>query len=144
MNFKNNLYFIPYYIPDDIIDYIYTFIYYKQNENLLLEIKLIYYINNILIKKHSLKDICSCAIIHSKNDNFINNISINDIDNIYNNINKLDNIQIKTLFNKTVSLFSLDKKYSFIFYMLDITVYPYTKLDNKYIKNKINKILKIN
>jgi len=135
MYFYNKLF---YNLPDDIINFIYTKIYYKQNNDILEEIKLIYYINNVLIKNHNLKDLCSCAVIHMKDDIFIETIKIEDINNINNFINNLTNCEIKKLINKTLNSASLKKKYSFIFYMTDVTIHGKNYIDDIFIKKYVN------
>ena len=96
-------------LPDDIIDYIYKKIYYKQNSEILEEIKLMYYINKKIITYDNLKDVCSCALIHMKDDIFIERIKIEDINNINNYIRDLNNDEVKILTNKTLSKAPLKK-----------------------------------
>lgn len=90
-------------LPDDIIDYINKKIYYKQNNELLEEIKLMYYINKNIITYDNLKDVCSCALIHMKDDIFIKRIKIEDINNINDYIKDLNNNEVKILTNKTLT-----------------------------------------
>ena len=55
-------------LPDDLINKIYSKIYYSQDKNLLNEIKIVYYIKNNLVKDFGLNNICCCALIHNKNN----------------------------------------------------------------------------
>ena len=129
-------------LPDDIIDYIYKKIYYKQNSEILEEIKLMYYINKKIITYDNLKDVCSCALIHMKDDIFIEKIKIEDINNINNYIRDLNNDEVKILTNKTLSKAPLKKKYSFIFYMTDVTIYGKNYINDDFIKHYVNNLIK--
>ena len=128
-------------LPDDIIDYIYKKIYYKQNNELLEEIKLMYYINKNIITYDNLKDVCSCALIHMKDDIFIERIKIEDINNINNYIRDLNNDEVKILTNKTLSKAPLKKKYSFIFYMTDVTIHGNNYINDDFIKHYVNNLI---
>tara|TARA_B110001452_G_C15136072_1_gene395657 strand:- start:426 stop:857 length:432 start_codon:yes stop_codon:yes gene_type:complete len=129
-------------LPDDIIDYIYKKIYYNQNAEILEEIKLMYYINKKIIRYENLKDVCSCALIHMKDDIFIERIKIEDINNINDFTTNLNNDEVKILTNKTLSKGSLKKKYSFIFYMTDITIHGKNYINNDFIKQYVNNLVK--
>jgi len=129
-------------LPDDIIDYIYKKIYYKHNDELLEEIKLMYYINKKLIKYENLKDVCSCALIHMKDDIFIERIKIEDINNINDYIRDLNINEVKILTNKTLSKAPLKKKYSFIFYMTDVTIHGKNYINDDFIKHYVNYLVK--
>jgi hypothetical protein len=129
-------------LPDDIIDYIYKKIYYKQKDEILEEIKLMYYINKKIIRYDNLKDICSCALIHAKEDIFIERIKIEDINNINNFITSLNNDEVKILTNKILSKTPLKKKYSFIFYMTDVTIHGKNYITDDFIKHYVNNLVK--
>tara|TARA_B100001142_G_C14259451_1_gene626432 strand:- start:577 stop:1008 length:432 start_codon:yes stop_codon:yes gene_type:complete len=129
-------------LPDDIIDYIYKKIYYKQNSEILEEIKLMYYINKKIITYNNIKDVCSCALIHMKDDIFIERIKIKDINNINNYIRDLNNDEVKILTNKTLSKAPLKKKYSFIFYMTDVTIHGKNYINDNFIKHYVNNLVK--
>jgi len=129
-------------LPDDLINKIYYKIYYSQDKNLLNEIKIVYYIKNNLVKDFGLNNICCCALIHYKNNYNINDISINDIDTIYNVVNILPENVVRSVLNNIIGKMPLNYKYSLIFHLLDKTITPYTYND-EYIKIVIDNIIGI-
>ena len=128
-------------LPDDIIDFIYTKIYYKQNKEILQEIKLMYYINNKLVNDYSLDDICFCALLHMR-DGIMENINIEEIEYVNNFFNKLNYNEFKTFLNKILASSSILKKYSFIFYMNDVKFISNNNINEYYIKNYVNRLIK--
>jgi hypothetical protein len=118
-------------LPDDIVDKIYSKIYFPQNSKLLNEIKIHYYIINKLVIKYGLYNLCCCAIIHDKN---INAISMSYIDNIHDIIYELDDKDRKRLLNRIIGGMSLNKKYSFIFFITDRTIRSHLTDNIDYIK----------
>lgn len=131
-------------LPDDIIDKIYSKIYYPQNSNLLSEIKLVYFITNELVKNYGLYNVCCCAITHDEYYMNIEAISLQYIEDIHDKINNLTYSQTRILLNNVIGKMSLEKKYSFIFYMTDRTVRQAVQDTNNYIKYIINSIINNN
>jgi len=132
-------------LPDDIIDKIYSKIYYPQNSNLLSEIKLVYFITTELVKKNGLYNVCCCAIIHDEYYMNVEFISLQYIEDIHDKINNLTYSQTRILLNNVIGKMSLEKKYSFIFYMTDRTIRKKAFQDtNNYIKYIINSIINNN
>lgn len=131
-------------LPDDIIDKIYSKIYYPQNSNLLSEIKLFYFITTELVKNYGLYNVCCCAITHNEYYMNIEAISLQYIEDIHDKINNLTYSETKNLLNCVIGKMSLEKKYSFIFYMTDRTVRQAVQDTNNYIKYIINSIINNN
>lgn len=131
-------------LPDDIIDKIYSKIYYPQNSNLLSEIKLVYYITTQLVNNYGLYNVCCCAITHDEYYMNIEAISLQYIEHTYDKINKLSYLQTKKLLNRIIGKMSLEKKYSYIFYITDRTIKQAICDKNKYIKYIINNIINNN
>ena len=131
-------------LPDDIIDKIYSKIYYPQNSNLLSEIKLVYFITTELVKNYGLYNVCCCAITHDEYYMNIEAISLQYIEDIHDKINNLTYSQTRILLNNVIGKMSLEKKYSFIFYMTDRTVRQAVQDTNNYIKYIINSIINNN
>lgn len=131
-------------LPDDIIDKIYSKIYYPQNSNLLSEIKLFYFITTELVKNYGLYNVCCCAITHDEYYMNIEAISLQYIEDTHDKINNLTYSETKNLLNNVIGKMSLEKKYSFIFYMTDRTIRRAVQDTNKYIKYFINNIINNN
>ena len=131
-------------LPDDIIDKIYSKIYYPQNSNLLSEIKLVYFITTELVKNYGLYNVCCCAITHDEYYMNIEAISLQYIEDIHDKINNLTYSQTRILLNNVIGKMSLEKKYSFIFYMTDRTIRQAVQDTNNYIKYIINSIINNN
>lgn len=131
-------------LPDDIIDKIYSKIYYPQNSNLLSEIKLFYFITTELVKNYGLYNVSCCAITHDEYYMNIEAISLQYIEDIHDKINNLTYSQTRILLNNVIGKMSLEKKYSFIFYMTDRTVRQAVQDTNNYIKYIINSIINNN
>lgn len=125
-------------LPDDIVDKIYSKIYYPQKKDLLYEIKLVYYIKKNLVKRYGLFNVCCCAIIHNDYYNNIDSISLQCIDDVHNKISILTNQEAKKLLKNIVCKMSLEKKYSFIFYLTDRTIRDPLYDINNYIKYVID------
>jgi hypothetical protein len=128
-------------LPDDIIEKIYSKIYYPQNYNLLSEIKLVYYITTQLVNNYGLYNVCCCAITHDEYYMNIESISLQYIEDTHDKINNLTYLKTKNLLNRVIGKMSLEKKYSFIFYMTDRTIRQAILDTNKYIKYIINNII---
>lgn len=131
-------------LPDDIIDKIYSKIYYPQNSDLLSEIKLVYFINNKLVKYYGIYNVCCCAITHDEYYMNIEFISLQYIENLHDKINSLTYTEVKNTLNRIIAKMSLEKKYSFIFYMTDRTIKQDIQYKNNYIKYIINNIINNN
>nr|QPI16535.1 MAG: hypothetical protein NIOZUU159_00023 [Virus NIOZ-UU159] len=128
-------------LPDDIIEKIYSKIYYPQNYILLSEIKLVYYITTQLVNNYGLYNVCCCAITHDEYYMNIEAISLQYIEDTHDKINNLTYLKTKNLLNRVIGKMSLEKKYSFIFYMTDRTIRQAILDTNKYIKYIINNII---
>lgn len=121
--------------PDDILDYIYSKIIYKKNKEFCLEIKILYFIMNNLLKTINIKDVLCCLIIH-KNEI----ITIDEINELSDKINNYDEKLIKSYIFNILKKLSIDSKLDFIFYMNDYSIH--LKKNNKfYVKNKILRII---
>lgn len=121
--------------PDDILDYIYSKIIYKKNNEFCLEIKIHYFIMNNLLKTKNIKDVLCCLIIH-KNEI----ITIDEINKLSDKINNYDKKLIKLYIFNILKKLSIDSKLDFIFYMNDYSIN--LKKNNKfYVKNKILRII---
>jgi hypothetical protein len=131
-------------LPDDIIDKIYSKIYYPQNSDLLSEIKLVYFINNKLVKYYGIYNVCCCAITHDEYYMNIEFISLQYIEKLHDKINSLTYTEVKNTLNRIIAKMSLEKKYSFIFYMTDRTIKQDIQYKNNYIKYIINNIINNN
>lgn len=131
-------------LPDDIIEKIYSKIYYPQKSNLLSEIKLVYFITTELVQKYGLYNVCCCAVTHDEYYMNIEAISLQYIEDTRDKINNLSYLQTKNLLNRIIGKMSLEKKYSFIFYMIDKTIRQTIYDTNKYIKYIINNIINNN
>lgn len=131
-------------LPDDIIDKIYSKIYYPQNSNLLSEIKLVYFITNELVKIYGLYNVCCCAITHDEYYMNIEAISLQYIEKIHDKINSITYTEVKNTLNRIIAKMSLEKKYSFVFYMTDRTIRQAGHDTNNYIKYIINSIINNN
>tara|TARA_B000000477_G_scaffold52176_2_gene43870 strand:+ start:29420 stop:29821 length:402 start_codon:yes stop_codon:yes gene_type:complete len=122
-------------LPDDIIDYIYSKILFKKDKDFCLEIKIYYYIMNNVLKTKKLKDIYSCLIIYQKD-----NISIDEINELSNLIDKYDDNLIKLYIFNILKKLTINSKIEFLFYIHDYTIN--CKIYNRYyIKNKIISII---
>lgn len=124
-------------LPEDIIEYIYSIIYYKQNKILLDEIKTYNYIKKKIINNGSLKGVLSCAIIHSKNEYSTKTIKLTDLSKIEDYINLLPNDKLIYKLNNIIAKLEINKKYSFIFYMSDVRIYGKHILTSSYIENYV-------
>ena len=129
-------------LPDDIIDLIYSKIYYCQSKDLLLDIKATYYIKNDLLNKYVLVDLLGCLLVHI--DRELKNI--NNIDTLFNNIEKIHNkisslifSEMYNLFIKTINTLNTSEKFKFIYYIEDHTIHGY--VDDNIIYNTVNFIL---
>lgn len=131
-------------LPDDIIDKIYSKIYYPQNFNLLYEIKLVYFITTELVKNYGLYNVCCCAITHDEYYMNIEAIYLQYIEDTHDKINNLTYSETKNLLNCVIGKMSIEKKYSFIFYMTDRTIRQAVQDTNNYIKYIINSIINDN
>tara|TARA_Y100000389_G_C17430914_1_gene502559 strand:+ start:271 stop:696 length:426 start_codon:yes stop_codon:yes gene_type:complete len=131
-------------LPDDIIEKIYSKIYYPQNYILLSEIKLVYYITTQLVNNYGLYNVCCCAITHDEYYMNIEAISLQYIEDTHDKINNLTYLKTKNLLNRIIGKMSLEKKYSFIFYMTDRTIRQSLYDTNNYIKYIINNIINNN
>jgi len=131
-------------LPDDIIEKIYSKIYYPQNYILLSEIKLVYYITTQLVNNYGLYNVCCCAITHDEYYMNIEAISLQYIEDTHDKINNLTYLKTKNLLNRIIGKMSLEKKYSFIFYMIDRTIRQALCDTNNYIKYIINNIINNN
>lgn len=131
-------------LPDDIIEKIYSKIYYPQNYILLSEIKLVYYITTQLVNNYGLYNVCCCAITHDEYYMNIEAISLQYIEDSHDKINNLTYLKTKNLLNRIIGKMSLEKKYSFIFYMIDRTIRQALCDTNNYIKYIINNIINNN
>ena len=90
---------------------------------------------NNLLKTKKIKHIYSCLIIHQKN-----NISIDEINELSNLIDKYDDNLIKLYIFNILKNLTINLKIEFLFYIHDYTIY--SKICNKYyIKNKIISII---
>ena len=96
-------------LPDDIIDKIYSKIYYPQNSNLLSEIKLFYFITTKLVKNYGLYNVCCCAITHDEYYMNIEAISLQYIEDTHDKINNLTYSEAKNLLNCVIGKMSLEK-----------------------------------
>tara|TARA_B000000477_G_scaffold121431_1_gene124047 strand:- start:1721 stop:2143 length:423 start_codon:yes stop_codon:yes gene_type:complete len=132
---KNYLIELPY----DIIEYIYSKIYYKQKEKILDEIKIIYFIKKYILLKYEIKHLCNIILLLNYN---INDIDIYKIDYINNKISNLSDVELYKLFNKKINKFSLKEKYKFIFNMYDYRVHGINSINEKFIKRYVNNIQK--
>lgn len=114
----------PYFafLPDDIIEKIYSKIYFPQNSALLNDIKLYHFIKHELVKNYGLYNICCCAMIHGKYNNNISSIVLTDIDSIHNTIYNMSYDDKSILLNKIIGRMSLNDKYFFIFLIMDKTI----------------------
>ena len=119
-------------------------IYYPQNSNLLSEIKLVYFITTELVKNYGLYNVCCCAITHDEYYMNIEAISLQYIEDTHDKINNLTYSETKNLLNCVIGKMSLEKKYSFIFYMTDRTIRQAVQDTNNYIKYIINSIINNN
>lgn len=129
-------------LPDDIIDLIYSKIYFCQNKDLLLDIKATYYIKNTLLNKYGLVDLLGCLLIHIDREmNNIKNIDslLDNIEKIYYQINSLIFTEMYSLFIKSINKLNTNEKFKFIFYMEDHTIHGY--VDDNIINNTVNFIL---
>lgn len=129
-------------LPDDIIDLIYSKIYFCQNKDLLLDIKATYYIKNTLLNKYGLVDLLGCLLIHIDREmNNIKNIDslFDNIEKIYYQINSLIFTEMYSLFIKSINKLNTNEKFKFIFYMEDHTIHGY--VDDNIINNTVNFIL---
>lgn len=133
---KNNLIELPY----DIIEYIYSKIYYKQKEKILEEIKLIYLIKNYILLKYNIKILCNIILIYLNYD--IKYIDINKINYINNKISNQSDEELYKLFNITITKLSLKEKYRFIFNLHDYRIHGINSITDKFIKEYINNIQK--
>lgn len=131
-------------LPDDIIEKIYSKIYYPQNYILLSEIKLVYYITTQLVNNYGLYNVCCCAITHDEYYMNIEAISLQYIEDTHDKINNLTYLKTKNLLNRIIGKMSLEKKYSFIFYMIDRKIRQALCDTNNYIKYIINNIINNN
>jgi len=131
-------------LPDDIIEKIYSKIYYPQKSDLLSEIKLVYFITTELVQKYGLYNVCCCAITHDEYYMNIEDISLQYIEDTRGKINNLSYLQTKNLLNRIIGKMSLEKKYSFIFYITDRTIKQAICDTKKYIKYIINNIINNN
>ena len=135
INGKNYLIELPY----DIIEYIYSKIYYKQKEKILDEIKVIYFIKKYILLKYEIKNLCNIILLLNYN---INDIDIYKIDYINNKISNLSDVELYKLFNKRINKFSLKEKYKFIFNMYDYRVHGINSISEKFIKRYVDNIQK--
>lgn len=135
---KNN-YLIE--LPDDIIEYIYSKIYYIQNEKLLEEIRLIYFIKKYILLRYDIKILCNILLIYLNYN--ITNIDLEKIDFINNKISNLSDEELYKMFNVNINKLSLNKKYSFIFNMYDYRIRGLNSITEIFIKKYINNIQNI-
>lgn len=96
-------------LPDDIIEKIYSKIYYPQNYILLSEIKLVYYITTQLVNNYGLYNVCCCAITHDEYYMNIEAISLQYIEDSHDKINNLTYLKTKNLLNRIIGKMSLEK-----------------------------------
>ena len=71
-------------------------------------------------------------------------ISLQYIEDSHDKINNLTYLKTKNLLNRIIGKMSLEKKYSFIFYMIDRTIRQALCDTNNYIKYIINNIINNN
>jgi hypothetical protein len=128
-------------LPDDLIDNIYSRIYYVQNKNLLDEIKINYYIKKKYINNNKkIRDIYCCIIFHF-DENYFKNLTFEKILELQESISKIKKKELIKIANKYINKANLEDKYRFIFFLNDFTIrkeYNYI-----YIKNRIDNILNI-
>tara|TARA_B110001450_G_scaffold157068_1_gene146363 strand:- start:12636 stop:13037 length:402 start_codon:yes stop_codon:yes gene_type:complete len=122
-------------LPDDIIDYIYSKILFKKDKDFCLEIKINYYIMNNLLKTKKLKDIYCGLIIHQKD-----NISIDEINELANLIDKYDDNLIKLYIFNILKKLTINSKIKFLFYIQDYTI-KLNRCNKYYIQNKIISVI---
>tara|TARA_B100000795_G_C22727480_1_gene410007 strand:+ start:447 stop:872 length:426 start_codon:yes stop_codon:yes gene_type:complete len=127
-------------LPDDIIEYIYLKIYYKNNEKIFDEIKLVYFIKNYVLLKYDIKNLCNIILIYSNYN--INNININEINYIYHKTSNLSDEELYKLFNKKINKISLKEKYKLIFNFYDYRMHGINSITEKFIYKYINNIIK--
>lgn len=133
---KNN-YLIK--LPDNIIEYIYSKIYYIQNEKLLEEIRLIYFIKKYILLRYDIKILCNILLIYLNYN--MNNIDLEKIDFINNKISNLSDKKLYKMFNININKLSLKKKYSFIFNIYDYKIHGLNSVKELYIKKYIYNII---
>lgn len=128
-------------LPDDLIDNIYSRIYYVQNKNLLDEIKINYYIKKKYINNNKkIRDIYCCIIFHF-DEKYFKNLTFEKILELQESISKIKKKELIKIANKYINKANLEDKYRFIFFLNDFTIrkeYNYI-----YIKNRIDNILNI-
>jgi len=66
------------------------------------------------------------------------------IEKLHDKINSLTYTEVKNTLNRIIAKMSLEKKYSFIFYMTDRTIKQDIQYKNNYIKYIINNIINNN
>ena len=128
-------------LPDDLIDNIYSRIYYVQNKNLLDEIKINYYIKKKYINNNNkIRDIYCCVILHF-DENYFKNLTFEKILELQESISKIKKKELIKIANKYINKANLEDKYRFIFFLNDLTI---RKEHNYiYIKNRIDNILNL-
>jgi len=126
-------------LPDDLIEKIYSKIYYPQNHKLLNEIKLFHYIKKKLVYDYGLYNVCCCAIIQRKYNK--ETITIEDIDNILDTIISIDDNDKNSILNNMINAMTIEDKYAFIFHIKDKTIKSNTYDTNSYIKFVVDNVM---
>lgn len=129
-------------LPDDLIDKIYSKIYYVQNKNLLDEIKINYYIKKKYINNNKkIRDIYCCMKLHFDDYYSKDNLTFQKIIELQEMISKIKKKELIKSANKYINKVKLEDKYTFIYFLNDFTI---RKEHNYiYIKNRIDNILKL-